>query len=99
MSEMQMFYGTFKEYESEIPEDEDDLYDLEKSLGIYLVRVDDKVYEVKPLKELDAYGFSVVLEPSELPQVLCYWHNGGAGLHEVVEEAIKEHINAEIYTA
>lgn len=94
MSEMEMFYGTFKKYEGELPEDDDDLYDLEQSLGLYLVKVEGTTYEVKSLKDLDGYGFSIVLEPSELPQVLCYWYNGGAGTHEVIEEAIKEYLNA-----
>ena len=88
MSEMQLFYGTFKKYDGEIPEDEDDFYDLN------LVDVDGTFYQFESLKNLDPYGFSLAIEPSNTPRVLCYWYNGGAGIHEVIEGAIRESINA-----
>jgi hypothetical protein len=92
MSEMQLFYGTFKKFEGNIPEDED-LYDYEERTNTQLVDVDGTLYEFESLKDLDPYGFSIFIEPSDTHRVLCYWYNGGAGIHEVVEEAIRKSVN------
>lgn len=97
MSEMEIFVGTYKEYigpDIEI-KDEDDFYDLQKEHGCYYVKVNDQLYQVDPIDDLDidAYGFNVVIPKQKDPMVFCYWYNGGAGLNEVVETAIKNHLN------
>lgn len=91
MSEMEFFHGYFKKSDRELePEDTDDFYDLEEDYGCHFVKVDGQIYEFWGSDlDVDAYGFNVVLPKSENNQLMCYWYNGGAGLHEVVEAAIK----------
>ena len=61
------------------------------------MKVNDTLYKVEPIDglELDAYGFNVMIPNQEHPMVFCYWYNGGAGIHEVIETAIKNHLNAD----
>lgn len=93
MSEMEIFCGWFKESDKSIvPEDTDDFYDLEEEHGCHFVMVDNILYEFHTLIDLNSYGFSEVLPPCKHPIVLCYWYNGGAGLHEVVEDAIQNFV-------
>lgn len=95
MSSMEFFVGTFEKApdQSIFPVDEDDFYDLEQEHGCYYIRVDDVLYKVTPESEhLDEFGFQTVIEPKPGPLLLCYWYNGGAGLHEVAEEAIQAYL-------
>ena len=94
MSRMEVFAGTIEVCTDQniVVRDDDDFYDMEEAHGCYYVKVDDVVWRVDPGPELDEYGFNVVLESSK-PMVLCYWYNGGAGLHEVVEAAIRSWAN------
>lgn len=92
MSDMEFFHGYFEKSDLPIePEDDDDFYDLEEAHGCHYVKVNGDLYKFwSSGVDVDAYGFSVVTEPTDKPQLLLYWYNGGAGLHEVAEEAIKE---------
>lgn len=98
MSEMEMFIGRFEEIDrSEIniePEDTDDFYEQEDELGYHIVKVNDKLFKFWSIKEVDSYGFQTTIPVQDGPIVVCYWYNGGAGLHEVVESAIKETLDA-----
>lgn len=90
MSGMELFYGVFRKSEEKIePEDTDDFYDLEEKNSKHYVKVRGQLYEFYSLQELDEWGFSLVLKPSEETRFICYWHNGGAGIHEVVERLIE----------
>lgn len=95
MSEMEMFIGTAKRYVGpniEV-EDTDDFYELEEELGhSAIVKVNDELWCIDQLKEVDAYGFQTILEPQQELIFIGYWYNGGGGLHEVAESAIKEHL-------
>lgn len=96
MSEMEMYIGTAKRYVGPDIEvkDEDDFYDLEEELGLTIVKVNDELWCIEQLQEVDAYGFQTILEPQEHPIFIGYWYNGGAGLHEVAESAIKNWLEA-----
>jgi hypothetical protein len=91
MSEMQFFHGFFKKSNRDVSvEDTDDFYDLEKECGCHFVKVKGTLYEFWASDiDVDTYGFNVVVPKSKHKQLMCYWYNGGAGLHEVVEAAIK----------
>jgi hypothetical protein len=95
MSEMEMFVGRFEvaEDQSMFPTDDDDFYEMEEEHGCHYVHVNNKVYKFWSVYEVDPYGFQVVVPPSREPMILCYWYNGGAGLHEVVASCIKEYLN------
>lgn len=95
MSEMEFFHGYFEESHLQItPEDTDDFYDLEEEHGKHFVNVDGQLYAFwESGLDVDPYGFSTVIEPTGRNQLLLYWYNGGAGLHEVAEAAIKEWLN------
>ena len=92
MSEMEFFHGYFEKSDLPIePEDTDDFYDLEEEHGCYFVKVEGDLYKFWGSDlDVDPYGFSVVVPPSWKPQLMLYWYNGGAGLHEVAESAIEE---------
>lgn len=94
MSSMEIFHGYFEKIDSDIEvRDDDDFYELEEKLGYYIVNVDGQLYKFwSSNTDLDEDGFSVVLPATDKPQLLCYWYNGGAGLHEVVEEAIRSYV-------
>ena len=96
MSEMEMFIGRFEEAEDQtiFPTDDDDFYDMEEAHGCHYVRVDEKVFKFWSIKEVDSYGFQTTIPQQDGPILLCYWYNGGAGLHEVAEEAIREAVRA-----
>lgn len=93
MSEMEVFIGTFHQSDRTdiVPEDTDDFYDLEEELGVHFVRVGGTLYEFSSIANVDQYGFSVVLNPNPKPIIVCYWYNGGGGLHEVVARAIEQY--------
>lgn len=93
MSDMEVFYGAFTKSDLAIePEDTDDFYDLEKEHGCYYVKVNGQLYSFYKLKpDLDAYGFSFVIEPSGETRFIALWYNGGAGIHEVVRELIAQY--------
>lgn len=97
MSEMEIFHGYFEKSDLDItPSDTDNFYDMEDAHGAMFVSVDGELYKFWGSGlDVDPYGFTAVLAPSERPQLLCYWYNGGAGVHEVVEEAIRNYINSE----
>ncbi len=98
MSEMEMFIGTAKRYVGPDiePEDTDDFYELEKKLGhSAIVKVNDELWCIDHLKDVDAYGFQTIIEPQQELMFIGYWYNGGAGLHEVAESAIKEYLDAQ----
>lgn len=91
MSEMEMFIGCFEEAEDQsiFPEDTDDFLDFEEEEGCHFVKVNDKVFKFWKILEVDPYGFTETIPVQERPIVICYWYNGGAGLHEVVKSAIQ----------
>lgn len=94
MSQMEIFYGVFEKSDLLIePKDTDDFYDLEKEHGCHFVKVNGQLYSFHGLEpQLDAYGFSLVIEPSEETRFMALWYNGGAGIHEVVEGLIEKHL-------
>ena len=95
MSEMEICYGSFREsLLTVIPEDTDDFYDLEEELGCYFVRVKGQLYSFETIENLEAYGFSVILDPPAEGSTpfMCMWYNGGAGIHEVVSDLIESSI-------
>lgn len=94
MSEMQFFHGYFEKSNADVDiEDTDDFYDLEEKHGCYYVKVDGDLYKFWPSDiDVDAYGFSVAVKPSGVPQLMLYWYNGGAGVHEVAEDAIRQYL-------
>ena len=89
MSEMEALYGTYRKSDHVLFEDED-IYDAEERLEVSLVDVDGQLYEFQSLKSLDPFGFTLTIAPSKHPRLVCLWYNGGAGIHEVVEEAIRK---------
>ncbi|QDP65844.1 MAG: hypothetical protein Unbinned7865contig1001_43 [Prokaryotic dsDNA virus sp.] len=97
MSENEFFHGYFKKSKRDLtPEDTDDFYDLEDKYGCHFVEVNGQLYEFwSSGLDVDAYGFSIVVPKSKHKQLMCYWYNGGAGLHEVVEGAIKKYLEGE----
>lgn len=93
MSEMEVFYGWFAKSDLPIePEDTDDFYELEEEHKCHFVKVDGHLYAFASIKEVDAYGFAMVIEPSDKNRLIAMWYNGGAGIHEVVEDAIRGHL-------
>ena len=94
MSEMEFFHGYFKQSDRDIDiSDTDDFYDLEEKLGVQFVKVNGVLYEFWGSDiDADAYGFAVVAPKSEHNQLMCLWYNGGAGLHDVVSDAISSHV-------
>ena len=93
MSDMQIFYGTFAKSDLPIiPVDEDEFYDMEAEHGCQYIDVDGQLYMVTPIEEIDACGFSPVIEPSAEPRIMALWYNGGAGEREVIEAIIRRHI-------
>ena len=89
---MEMFIGTFEKSEDQtiFPKDDDDFYELEELHKCHYVRVNDVIYKFWGICEVDGYGFEEVIPKQEGPILICYWYNGGAGIHEVVEQAIKK---------
>jgi hypothetical protein len=94
---MEVFIGRFAlaEDQSIFPEDTDDFYDMEEFHKCHYVKVNNQVYKFWSLAEVDEYGFQIVLPSQDGPMVICYWYNGGAGLHEVVESAIKNYLDSQ----
>jgi hypothetical protein len=93
MSEMELFVGRFKvaEDQSIFPEDTDEFYEWEESQGVQYVRVNGIVYEFWSIMcsgDLE----TMVLPPQDGPILFCYWYNGGGGIYEVVESALKKHL-------
>ena len=97
MSEMQFFHGYFDVSDIEVTADDNDyFYDLEEKLGCYLVKVDGVLYKIWQSEvDVDAYGFCVALGPTEHKQLMLYWYNGGASVHECAESAIRSYVNKE----
>jgi len=97
MSSMEFFHGYFEKSDLPIePEDTDDFYDLEQKNGCYFVKVNDALYKFWGSDiDVDPYGFCAVAPPSDKPQLLLYWYNGGAGVHEVAENAIKKYLETQ----
>lgn len=91
MSEMDFFHGYFEKSDLSVEtEDTDEFYDLEETHGCHYVKVKGDLYKFwSSGLEVDAYGFSEVVGPTDKPQLLLYWYNGGAGVHEVAESAIE----------
>jgi len=90
MSEMQVAYGIFKKSSLNIDPDADDFYELEEEHGCHYVNVDGQLYSFFCLADIDAHGFSLLIPPSDQTRFMCLWYNGGAGIHEVVEEVIRK---------
>lgn len=91
MSDMEVFYGELRKSDLDIePEDTDEFYELEEKYNKHFVKVGDQLWEFYPLADVDKYGFSIIVEPSDEKRIICYWYNGGAGLHEVVKALIEE---------
>lgn len=95
MSEMEIYYGTFKESDKDIvPDDTDEFYDMEEDHGCGYVMVKDQLYEFRKIENLDPCGFLLVIPPKEENTFMAYWYNGGAEIHEVVEALIETHVGA-----
>jgi len=94
MSEMQFFHGYFDVSDIDVtPEDDDDFYDLEEKLGCYFVKVDGVLYKFWPSDvDVNAYGFCAATGPTDHKQLMLYWYNGGAGVHECAEDAIRDYV-------
>lgn len=92
MSDYQVAIGTFSKSEVVIGQDED-VYEAGERLNLNLVKVNGQIYEFDILEEPDSYGFSTFIEPNEKPVFVSYWYNGGAGMEEVVEEAIEKYLD------
>lgn len=99
MSEMEVAYGWFRPSNEKIePEDTDDFYDLEEKNKLHYVKVKDKLYEFACYPgELDAYGFSLLIpnkdDMGDTQRFICMWYNGGAGIHEVVQDLIEKSLD------
>lgn len=98
MSEMELYVGTFKKSDKVLTHrDEDDFYEYEEECGCYFVNVDGVLYESSPVpgaEDLSPFGFETVLNPEPgTPIILAYWYNGGAGVREVIEDAIRESLS------
>ena len=91
MSEMEFFHGYFEPSDLPIePEDTDEFYDLEREHNAHFVKVQGTLYKFwRSDINVDAYGFNAVVPASGRDQLMLYWYNGGAGLHEIAEVAIK----------
>lgn len=90
MSDMEIFYGSYKKSDKDIiPTDEDEFYDLEHQHECLYVMVDNQLYEVKEIEQIDPFGFTLRIPPSEESRFIAYWYNGGAGIHEVIHDIIK----------
>lgn len=94
MSDMEFFVGTFQKApdQSIVPKDEDDFYELEEADKCYYVRVGETLYKAWPIADVESHGFETVLPVTTTPIIICYWYNGGAGVHEVIEGAIEKHL-------
>mgnify|MGYP001116898962 CR=1 FL=1 len=92
MSEMEFFHGYFEKSDLPLtPEDTDDFYELEEEYNCHFVMVKEELYKFWGSNlDVDAYGFNAVAEPTDKHQLLLYWYNGGAGIHEVAQSAIEE---------
>jgi len=92
MSQMEICYGVFEKSDLHIePTDTDDFYDLEKEHGKQFVKVQGQLYAFWSLEDVEEYGFSLIIKPVPKGQTafIAYWYNGGAGIHEVVENIIE----------
>lgn len=94
MSSMEFFIGTFEKApdQSIVPKDEDDFYDLEEADKCYYIRVGETLYKAWPIVTVEEYDFTEALPVISTPILICYWYNGGAGVHEVVEVAIEKYL-------
>jgi hypothetical protein len=93
MSQMEFAYGVFKKSDLAIePDDTDNFYDLEVKHKCHFVKVRGQLYSFYTLGDHDAYGCSFVIEPSDETRFVALWYNGGAGIHEVVENIIERHL-------
>lgn len=98
MSSMELFYGTYRPVTIDfVLDDSDARYDREDADGVKYVSVDGQVYAVRAIADLDPDGFTYAdgATASGDPRVLCYWYNGGAGLHEVLEHAIRDAVTGD----
>ena len=88
MSEMEIFYGKYRKSNAKLLDGEE-TYDAEERLGVQMLDVDGQLYEFEEIEELDPSGFTLNIKPSTENRVICFWYNGGAGIREVVESAIR----------
>lgn len=92
MSHMELCYGVFEKSDLPIePEDTDNFYELEKEHKKHFVKVQGQLYAFWSLETVEEYGFSLLIKPVPEGQTafIAYWYNGGAGIHEVVEDLIE----------
>ena len=93
MSDMEFFHGYYEKSDLKLEvldEDTDEFYQLEEENNCHFVVVDGQLYKFwRSALDLDPYGFAVAFEHSQGSQLMLYWYNGGAGLHEVAEQAIR----------
>jgi len=97
MSEMEICVCRFEEAEDQtiFPEDTDDFYNMEEEHHCHYVRVNGKVFKFWHILDVeDYYGFQTTLPAQDGPVIIAAWYNGGAGIHEVVEETIKDVLDA-----
>ena len=90
MSDMEFFHGYFEESDLPVePDDTDDFYELEEQHNANFVKVKGKLYKFWSSGcAVDPHGFSTVVGATDKNQLLLYWYNGGAGVHEVAAGAI-----------
>ena len=94
MSEMEFFHGYFEKSNLPInPEDTDDFYELKEEHQCHFVEVDGDLYSFWGSGIQVEHGIAIVLPESDLPQLMLHWYNGGAGVHEVAEVAIRDYLN------
>lgn len=99
MSKMEFFHGYFEKSDIEIePEDTDDFYSFEEEHGCRFIKVNGDLYAFWGSGlNVDDYGFSTVVPPTYKPQLMLYWYNGGASIHEVAESAIKDWLKSQTH--
>jgi hypothetical protein len=96
MSNMEMFIGNFEIVRDTLPDDDDELYDMGVENKCHYVRVDGIMYKAWKILDVDEYGFTAILPPQDRPVLLCYWYNGGAGVNEVIESAIRSYLKGNV---
>ena len=68
-----------------------EFFALEKEHKKHFVKVQGQLYAFWSLEEVEEYGFSLIIKPVPEGQTafIAYWYNGGAEIHEVVEDIIE----------
>ena len=90
MSDMEIFYGVYEKSDIKATDDGDNYFEtLAEEHGCHFVDVDGQLYSFYALEEVEPYGFSLAIEPSDQHRFICYWYNGGGGIHEMLADLIR----------